>query len=742
MELATVQKRFLNKSLLSITSTATTTMTDNTAPTLSQTQTQGQTSNATITLPDNQLILQRAADSCRALDDLRLKLHSIQAKLASHRNNSTVIPPGPEAAIQESTWTALLQEAYLLQFQISTLLAATEEPIPERQKVTAKSTAAMFDQFKHPLFEYKYNISKEEQVRLNQERTRYLCQVGFRQKWTAPQEDKKKWIAIQDALSYYDNSLSTMGGAHFGLYSGSIRELGSEELKNKWLPLADTFEVPGCFALTELGHGSNPRGIETEAHWDAKQGCYIINTPNITAQKYWIGAAAETALMSVVWAQLYTPNPENKSQWQHQGIHAFLVPLRDLKTREILPGVTIRNCGAKSGLNGIDNGRLWFDHVKVPRDMCLDKYGGVSESGEYESIFQSKDQRFGGQLVNLSEGRVGLSISSDNLAKTALTIAIRYGQTRRQFGARNVGDEETLIMDYNLHQRRLYPLLATTYAQHFAARALMHLRDVEDKGLKEIKYFHVISSGLKSMHTWHLLDTLQATREACGGQGLKSSNRIGHMKADCDVMATYEGDNQVMLITVAKGSISDYTLKKIPALATFDKSRFQNQTFSDATLLSAEWQLELFQHHAYAASQRLTVAIEVTRSKQTTKQSLDNILDQHSALSQEFARAVVEHFILQEIVRKERESKGASPLTLVRQLHALWKLDMDANMVRRRYLDESVQERIRDLVGAAIHRVHENVDALVSAWGVPEHLLGPIAGDWIQANVAEGDQDI
>ncbi|GJJ75339.1 acyl-CoA oxidase [Entomortierella parvispora] len=605
----------------------------------------------------------------------------------------------------------------------------------------------MFDQLKDPLFEYKNNITKEEAVRLNQQRTRHLARIGFRPKWDEPKfKNHKKFLAISDAMSYYDNSLSTMGGAHYGLYVGSIRELGSDELKAKWLPPADTFEIPGCFALTELGHGSNPRGIETEAHWDTKQGCYIINTPNITAQKYWIGAAAETAFMSVVWAQLYVPDPSNKDQWQHQGIHAFLVPIRDLKTREPCPGVTIRNCGAKSGLNGMDNGRLWFDHVKVPRNMCLDKYGGVNENGEYESMFQSKDQRFGGQLVNLSEGRVGLSISSANLAKTALTIAIRYGQTRRQFGARHPGEQETLIMDYNLHQRRLYPLLATTYAQHFAARAIMRMRDVEDKDLKQIKQFHVISSGLKSLHTWHLLDTLQATREACGGQGLKSSNRIGHMKADCDVMATYEGDNQVMLITVAKGSISDFTPKKIPALATFNKARFQNQTFSDATLLSSEFQLELFQHHAYAASQRLAAAVEITRSQQTDKkQSLDSILDQHSALSQEFARAVVEHFILQELVRIEKESlssSSVSPLTLVRQLHGLWKLDMDPNMVRRRYIDESVQERIRDLVGAAIHRVHENVDALVSAFGVPDHLLGPIAGDWVQANVVEGNQDI
>ncbi|KAG9069557.1 hypothetical protein KI688_010461 [Linnemannia hyalina] len=575
----------------------------------------------------------------------------------------------------------------------------------------------MFEQLKHPLFEYQYNVTKEELVTRNQERTRHLAKLGFRPTWTEPKVniDRNKFIQIQDALSYFDNGLSTMHGAHFGLYSGSIRELGSEALQNKWLPLADSFEVPGCFALTELGHGSNPRGIETEAHWDVKEGCYIINTPNTTAQKYWIGAAAETAFMSVVWAQLYIPHPTDPSHPpSHKGIHAFLIPIRDLSTRSPSPGVTIRNCGSKSGLNGVDNGRLWFDHVKVPRHMCLDKYGGVNEQGVYESFFGDNNDQ-------------------------------RYGLTRRQFGAKQVGELETLIMDYKLHQRRLYPLLAQTYAQHFAARAIARLRDTEKSDLKLLKQFHVISSGLKSLHTWHLLDTLQATREACGGQGLKSSNRIGQMKADCDVMATYEGDNQVMLITVAKGCINDYKPTRIPTLANFT-----SQHFSDSTLLSPKFQLDLFQHHIHASAHRLHAAIDLSRAQAkaqgTPNIGLDNILDTHSALSQEFARAVLEHWILSEFIAQETLSAatttsatGTSPLTLMRQLHALWKLDMDQNMIRRRYLDEPVQERIRNLVGGLLHRVHENITPLVDAFGVPDHLLGPIAHDWVQANVADSE---
>ncbi|KAG0224028.1 hypothetical protein BGW41_005269 [Actinomortierella wolfii] len=599
-----------------------------------------------------------------------------------------------------------------------------------------------FDLLKDPLFAFQYNLLREDAVALNQKRHAKMASLGVRPKWNEPILPKHH--AISDALSYYDNAFATMGGAHFGLYSGSIRALGSEELKAKYLPSADSFEVRGCFALTELGHGSNTRGIETEARWDPKERCYIIHTPTTTAQKYWIGAAAMTAVNAIVWAQLYVPNPST-SEYEHHGIHAFLVHLRDPKTFETLPGITIRDCGSKSGLNAMDNGRIWFDHVKVPRENCLNKYGGVNEQGIYESMFPNKEMRFGGQLVNLSEGRVGIAVSSRNFAKVALTTAIRYSLSRRQFGARRLGEPEQLIMNYKLHQRRLYPLLATTYAHHFSSIRLLNLREQAKTDLKKTKEFHLASSLTKAFHTWHLLDTLQACREACGGQGLKSSNRIGNLKAEVDVMATYEGDNQVMLITVAKGSIGDYTPKKIPALASL-KPIFQNGHVNDATILSADWQLALFEHHVLCASQRLQAALDTSRKELETNggeiQSLDQLLDRHAALSQEFARALAEQWILQAFVDKEKSDPNGTSLTLLRQLHALWKIENDPYMLRRRYLDVEVQERVSDLVSAALQRIHENVNALVNAWTVPDHLLGTIAGDWVRANEPDGDQDI
>jgi acyl-CoA oxidase len=69
--------------------------------------------------------------------------------------------------------------------------------------------------------------------------------------------------------------------------------------------------------------------------------------------KFWIGAAAQSATMSVVWAQLYVAN-------KCYGVHAFIVPVRDRQTYKLLPGVLIGDCGPKAGLNGVDNGFMIF----------------------------------------------------------------------------------------------------------------------------------------------------------------------------------------------------------------------------------------------------------------------------------------------------------------------------------------------------------------------------------------------
>src|SRR5919206_2108515 len=270
-------------------------------------------------------------------------------------------------------------------------------------------------------------------------------------------------IAAFETTAFGDLSLLVKIGVQFGLFGGAILNLGTQKHHDKYLADIASLELPGCFAMTETGHGSNVQALGTTATYDPDTDSFVVHTPDEDARKDYIGNAAAHGRMAAVFAQLHV-NGENR------GVHCLLVPLRDEQGNP-LPGIRIEDCGAKLGLDGVDNGRIWFDHVRVPRENLLDRYAQVSADGVYTSEIENPTRRFFTMLGTLIQGRVSVCGASISASKVALTIAIRRGLTRRQFGP--PGGEEAVLMDYRTHQRRLLIPLATTYALHFAQERLV-----------------------------------------------------------------------------------------------------------------------------------------------------------------------------------------------------------------------------------------------------------------------------
>lgn len=362
-------------------------------------------------------------------------------------------------------------------------------------------------------------------------------------------EDAGGNIAGFEELVLADPSLQIKSGVQWGLFGAAVMHLGTERHHRELLPGILSLEIPGAFAMTETGHGSDVAAIGTTATWDGSG--FILNTPFRAAWKDYLGNAAVDGRAAVVFAQLITHGVSH-------GVHAFYVPIRDAHG-SFLPGIGGEDDGQKGGLNGIDNGRLHFTDVRVPRLNLLNRYGDVDEEGVYRSPIESSGRRFFTMLGTLVQGRVSLDGAATVASKLAMTIAVRYAAERRQFGH---GGEEHVLLDYQRHQRRLLPRLATTYAMSFAHEEFLAAFDDVFSGAHDTdadrQDLETLAAALKPLSTWAALDILQEAREACGGAGFLVENRLTSLRADLDVYTTFEGDNTVLLQLVAKRLLSDY----------------------------------------------------------------------------------------------------------------------------------------------------------------------------------------
>lgn len=360
-------------------------------------------------------------------------------------------------------------------------------------------------------------------------------------------------LTVFEELVFADPSLQIKYGVQWGLFGAAILYLGTESHHKELLPDVMNLKIPGCFAMTETGHGSDVANIGTTATYDEDTKEFVIHTPSRHAWKDYIGNAALHGKAAVVFAQLITKG-------ENHGVHAFYVPLRD-ESGNFLAGVGGDDDGIKGGLNGIDNGRLHFANVRIPRTWLLNRYGSVSEDGSYSSPIESKGRRFFTMLGTLVQGRVSITGGVTNAQKIALTIAIRYANERRQFPSQT--GEEHVLMDYGRHQRRLLPALARTYAQAFGHLELLEQFDEVFSGRNDTDAtradLETVAAAAKALSTWNALEIIQISREACGGQGFMSEHRMTGLRADLDVYATFEGDNNVLLQLVAKRLLSDYS---------------------------------------------------------------------------------------------------------------------------------------------------------------------------------------
>lgn len=340
-------------------------------------------------------------------------------------------------------------------------------------------------------------------------------------------------------------------GLHYGMIIPTIKNQASEEQQRKWLPMAESLRMIATYVQTELGHGTFIRGLETTATYDPQTEEFIVNTPTLSATKYWPGGLGKTVNHCVLMAQLYT-------QGKNRGIHMFLVQLRDMDTHMPLPGIEVGDIGPKFGFDEMDNGYLRIHNVRIPRENMLMKYSKVHKDGTYQK--PPSDKLAYGSMVLL---RCSITSMSAKCLAEACVISIRYSVVRRQTEI-SPGGEEAQILDYQTQQYQLFPLLAASFAMRFAGDFISNFYkekypEIARGNFDFLPQLHAMSAGLKAFSSWVSSAGVETCRLCCGGHGYSHASGLPKIYVDCTPACTYEGENMVLMLQVARFLMKEYT---------------------------------------------------------------------------------------------------------------------------------------------------------------------------------------
>ena len=399
----------------------------------------------------------------------------------------------------------------------------------------------------------------------------------YTKKGYRPTPEETAWMA---ACSMNSGALTT----HMGLFLPTLIGQTTSAQQIQWLPRTMKFQIVGAYAQTELGHGSNVRGLQTTATYDLATQQFVIDTPTLQSTKFWNSGVGSCATHCVLYAQLILKG-------KCYGVHVFFVQLRD-ENHYPLPGIEIGDCGRKLGDNAIDTGYIRFKDHRIPREHMLAKKSVVTAEGEYikntppPSAGPSKAAADKLSYMTMLTARSNMIGVSGGKLALAVTTAVRYSCVRKQgftqpgIDVTNYKAEERQIIDYDYQNYRLMKQLSISLGIQFSARWMMERFAQLSKGMWNVGFdddkpdsnpsadtgadlpeIHASSAGLKGLCCKLASDGMEDCRKCCGGHGYLLASGIAASWADYVWQATAEGDLVVMLLQTAR-----FQLKSLDAL--------------------------------------------------------------------------------------------------------------------------------------------------------------------------------
>ncbi|KAG2226088.1 hypothetical protein INT45_011705 [Circinella minor] len=570
------------------------------------------------------------------------------------------------------------------------------------------------------------------------------------ERMTHAYEKDKRTIELSEELGWDDEDRHIVNflydqpspySLHYTMFVPTLANQCNEEQKKVFYERALRHEIIGCYAQTELGHGSNIQGLETTATYIPETNEFEIHSPHLTSSKWWIGTLGKTANYAVVMARLIIHSKD-------YGPHPFCVQIRSLEDHRPLPGITVGDIGPKFGYNTIDNGFLMFDHYRVPHISFLAKFSQVKPgTGEYVKPVNAR-LSYGTMVLT----RAGIVNGSSLVLARGATVAVRYSAIRRQFvdtaEPRKWGNEiiETPVIDYTQQQYRLLSTVSNVYAILYASQDLRQQYEINQVEMQKGNFslladLHATSSGLKSLTTTMALEGLEDCRRACGGHGFSLFSGLGFAYQDYLPFVTFEGDNYVLTQQTTRYLLK--TFRSLVAGKISTKAHHQNMTTiylsqylqnpnntcpatSGTDFLSPELILTAFGFRAAYGIAQLVEELDKNGS------SWNSVLVDVARVSKAHCQLVmVQSFFvrIQQASEKELPAPERKVLQLLACLFALHTMEKEvAEFLVSGYLSASQSKLLKRQVLDLVAQIRPDAVSLVDAFALPDYFLASALG--------------
>ncbi|KAA1066222.1 hypothetical protein PGT21_025542 [Puccinia graminis f. sp. tritici] len=527
---------------------------------------------------------------------------------------------------------------------------------------------------------------------------------------------------------------------HKSMFLKTLQEQGDEEQQKMFTQPAENFQIIGCYAQTELGHGSNVQGLETTATYDKATQEFIIHSPSLTASKWWIGGLGRAADHAVVMAQLYTNGKK-------YGPHPFVVPIRDIQTRDPLPGRVIGDVGPKLGYQTTDNGMILFDKVRIPHNHLLSRFSRVDpHSGQY--IKPDNAKLAYGTMTYI---RAGLVQQARMVLARSAIVAIRYCAIRRQFADKDAPvldgkkPAENPVLDYQMVQYRIFPILAQAFACHYTGLEMFRLYNESQKNMSEGDFslladVHASSSGLKSLCTIMAAQAIEECRRACGGHGFSQASGLGALYADYLPQVTWEGDSY--MITQQTGR---YLFKTMRTLFQDRNAKLSAENVTGEYILrylenpneksKVEYSGDFHDVQAFiwAYGHRAAFLVaQATRKRDIERRTWNSLLvDIYRCSVAHCQFLMVRNFARVLLYDEALKAKPAlhHVIQLVFELYACYTMDVEASeFLASGYISPKQHVLLRNRVYSLLAPIRPEAVALCDSFAVPDYLLNSELG--------------